>query len=329
MTQSQGLIFDIRKFSIHDGPGIRTTVFFKGCPLACWWCHNPESQSAAQEMMLWQSRCIRCGSCAPACPQSAISAVDAPVGMAATAVDYGSAVKGAPAPETVAVRYQTNREICIVCEKCMAACAADARELVGKRMTIAEVMREIERDQAFFEDSGGGVTFSGGEPLSQRAFLLELLKGCKALDLHTAVDTSGYAPWKAIESIRPFTDLFLYDLKVMDDARHREYTGVPNGLILHNLQALAEHGSRIIIRVPIIPGLNDDQQNIEQVGQFVRNLPNIERVDILPYHPSAEGKYERLGKEYHLPDTQTPSDEHMQEIAAWLEKYHLSVKIGG
>lgn len=308
MSELHGTIFDIRKFSLHDGPGIRTTVFFKGCPLSCWWCHNPESQSPAPEVMLWESRCIRCGACVSTCALEAISRVE----------------DGQNGPV-----YTTDREVCTVCGSCASACAADARELVGQRMSVADVMQQIARDSIFFEESGGGVTFSGGEPMVQRAFLAELLKASKALDIHTAVDTSGYTPWKSLESILDDTDLFLYDLKLMDDTRHRQVTGVPNGLILHNLRALSERGKRIILRVPVVPGVNDDAANLHAVGDFAASLPHLERVDILAYHPSALGKYERLGKPYHLPDTRSPSEERMQEITHLLEQHNLIVKTGG
>lgn len=302
------MIFDIRKFSLHDGPGIRTTVFFKGCPLSCWWCHNPESQSPAPEVMLWESRCIRCGTCVSSCALEAADLANDPQGGQQPTID---------------------RDVCTVCGSCISACAADARELVGRRVAVPEVMKDIERDVIFFDESGGGVTFSGGEPLAQRSFLAELLKACKALEIHTALDTSGYAPWKVVDSIRGDVDLFLYDLKLIEDSRHRQYTGVPNGLILHNLRALSERGHRIILRVPVIPGVNDDAQNLEAIGEFAASLPHLERVDILPYHPSAMGKYERLGKPYRLPDTQTPTDERMNEITHLLEQYNLIVKIGG
>ena len=259
-------------------------------------------------MMLWDSRCIRCGECVSAC---AVEAIDASaIGL----------------PEA---RYVTDRDVCTVCGSCITACAADAREMVGKRMTVDEVMAQIERDTIFFEESGGGVTFSGGEPMTQRFFLAELLKACKALDIHTAVDTSGYTTWKALDTIRGLTDLFLYDLKLMDDARHRHFTGVPNGLILHNLRALSERGHRIILRVPIIPGVNDDAANLHAIAEFAAGLPHLERVDILPYHPSAIGKYERLGKPYRLNGTPMPADDQMDGVKTLLENHDLLVKIGG
>ncbi len=303
MTELTGLIFDIRRFSLHDGPGIRTTVFFKGCPLACWWCHNPESQSASPEIMLWESRCIRCGECAQVCTTEAVEEVDG--------------------------GFITDREICIACATCTEVCAADARELVGRRLTLEDVMQQIERDRVFFDESGGGVTFSGGEPLLQRPFLAALLKRCKMLGLHTTVDTSGYTPWQVLDSVREDVDLFLYDLKLIDDVAHRKYTGVPNGLILHNLRALAEHGAHIIVRVPIVPGINDDEENLRQIAIFTASLPHIERVDLLPFHNSATGKYERLGKPYQLANTSTPTDAEMQNIVHLMEQHHLTVKIGG
>lgn len=259
-------------------------------------------------MMLWESRCIRCGECVSTCAVEAIEA-------------SGMSMQGE--------RFVTDRDVCTVCGSCITTCTADARELVGKRMTVAEVMAQIERDAIFFEESGGGVTFSGGEPMTQRFFLAELLKACKALDIHTALDTSGYTPWKALDSIRANTDLFLYDLKLMDDARHRQYTGVPNGLILHNLRALSERGHRIILRVPIIPGINDDAANLHAIAEFAAGLPHLERVDILPYHPSALGKYERLGKPYRLNGTPMPSDDQMDSVKTLLEAHDLLVKVGG
>jgi pyruvate formate lyase activating enzyme len=197
-------------------------------------------------------------------------------------------------------------------------------------MTADKVMAEIVRDLPFFEDSGGGVTFSGGEPLMQRAFLTELLQRCKELDIHTTLDTSGYTPWTVLDSVRGLVDLFLYDLKLMDDARHLRYTGVHNGLILKNLRALAEHGHRIIVRVPVVPGLNDDEDNLHHIASFAAGLPNIERVDLLPYHASAEGKYQRLDKPYPMPvETATPGEARMAEITSLMEEHHLTVHIGG
>ena len=308
---ASGLIFDIRKFSVHDGPGIRTTVFFKGCPLDCWWCHNPELQLPMPEVMLWPSRCLRCGSCIPRCPIEAIQEVE----------DY---TPGAAAPPTI----QTDREICTACGTCIDSCAADARQMVGRKMTLAEVMAEIERETPFYEDSGGGVTFSGGEPMMQRSFLLALLKACKDKEIHTALDTSGFTPFEAFASLLPFVDLFLYDLKLVDDERHRRFTGVSNALILANLRALSERGCRIFLRVPVIPGINDDEPNLSALLDLVASL-RLERVDLLPYHAAAEGKYARLDKPNRMQGTLSPSDAFMSELARRVAERGVPARVGG
>jgi pyruvate formate lyase activating enzyme len=298
-----GTVFDVKKFSIHDGPGIRTTVFFKGCPLICRWCHNPESQAPEPELVFWENRCIGCGACLEVCDQGAISwNGDAP---------------------------STDGEKCVLCGACADVCYAEAREIVGREMTVAQVMAEIERDVPFYDESGGGATFSGGEPLLQPDFLLALLRACKAQEVHTAVDTCGFAPWQVLDGIREDTDLFLYDLKLMDDARHRAFTGVSNELILQNLQLLSERGHAIFLRVPIVPGVNDDDENVRQIGAFAAALPHLNRVDVLPYHHAAASKYARLSKVYELPETRPPSDERMAEIAQILQGFGLRVKPGG
>jgi len=299
----KGIVFDIKKFSIHDGPGIRTTIFLKGCPLNCWWCHNPESHTLAPKMVFRENRCIRCGACLAACPQGAIS--------------------------WDGDQVSTNREKCTLCGACVQACHAEAREIVGREMTVAQVMTEIERDVAFYDESGGGVTFSGGEPLLQPDFLLALLRACKEKEIHTTLDTCGFAAWETLDSIRKTVDLFLYDLKLMDDASHQKFTGVSNALILRNLQALLQQGHPIVLRVPIIPGINDDDRNIRQIGEFVAALPPLSEVDILPYHPTAIEKYRRLAKTYKLPETPPPTDQQMTEIARILRGFGLPVKIGG
>lgn len=298
----RGVVFDIRRFSVHDGPGLRTTVFFKGCPLRCYWCHNPESQHRRLELLYWPERCIQCQSCVAACPQGAI--------------------------HWERERLVMHDTKCTLSGACVRACYADARQIAGRYMTAAEVMSEIERDVSFYDSSGGGVTFSGGEPLLQADFLKALLEACRSAEIHTALDTSGFATWEILERVRPLVDLFLYDIKLMDPVRHRKYTLAFNLRILDNLQRLAGLGHNIVVRVPIIPGINDDLENLRATGAFTTGL-GLSRIDLLPYHAAAMGKYERLHRAYRLPGLQTPSDERMLEIAHVFEGFDLQVHVGG
>ncbi len=297
-----GIIFNIQRYSIHDGPGIRTTVFLKGCPLNCWWCQNPESQLSGQEMLFWGVRCIGCGACSTICPSNAIQIKN-----------------GIPV---------TEKEKCILCGKCTEKCPALAREMIGKKLTTEEVTKEIEKDLVFYEESGGGVTFSGGEPLGQSEFLEGLLNGCREKKIHTAVDISGYISWRILKKIIPKVDLFLYDLKIMDSERHKKYTGVFNEIILENLKKLSSVHNNIFIRFPIIPGINDDSQNIKETGEFLSSL-KIAQVNILPYHYIGIDKYRRLGRNYKLVTTQPPSEEKLSEVSAILSKFNLNVKLRG
>ena len=298
-----GTVFDIKKFSIHDGPGIRTTIFLKGCPLSCLWCHNPESQSPHPEIHYFENRCILCEDCASLCPNNAISFAD----------DIRT----------------WDTDICQFCGKCAEACPTEAIQLVGEEATLTEIMREIEKDVIYYDQSGGGVTFSGGEPLQQVDFLCDLLKKSKAHEIHTAVDTSGLAPWSSFEKILPYTDLFLYDLKIMDDEAHKKFTGVSNRVILQNLRQLASTQTKIRVRIPIIPRINDSEENINATIVFLANLAQIREVDLLPYHNIATDKYHRMAHDYALGNVKTPSDERMKELAGIFEKEGFSVKIGG
>jgi pyruvate formate lyase activating enzyme len=298
----QVLIFDLKKYSINDGPGIRTTVFFKGCPLRCSWCHNPEGQSFAPEVMIRALRCLAgCSECVAACPEDAIT-------------------------KTAGVPVLDRRK-CNACGKCTEACPTEAVEMVGRRLNSAQLLREIERDRIFQEQSGGGVTFSGGEPLSQPDFLSEILGYCQKKEIHTAVDTCGFAAAEVLERISPKTDLFLYDLKVIDEKRHRAFTGESNRLILENLRRLAAMGKKIIIRLPVVPGVNDDEENIRDMARFLGSLGAVSEISLLPYHKLGRDKYRGLAKK--AEDEYTPpSTECLERIRKDLEQNGFRVSMG-
>lgn len=300
---SEGIIFDIKRYAIHDGPGIRTTIFFKGCPLHCPWCHNPEGIKLQREMIFWEDRCISCGDCEGVCPQKAI---------------------------TMNGKFPIiNTAKCDLCGECLKVCHPEAIEIVGRKYTVDEVMGEIEKDLIFYDESGGGVTFSGGEPLMQINFLTEILKKCKERYIHTALDTTGYAGRKALDRVIDYVDLFLYDIKLMDSKKHKAFTGVPNEPILENLRYLSEKRKKINVRVPVIPGVNDDRKNLEATASFLSSLPEIELVSLLPYHNSWINKFKRLDREWKPYIVTPPGEERIEEIKYKFEKYGLNVKIGG
>ena len=297
-----GRVFNIQRYSLHDGPGIRTTVFLKGCPLRCWWCHNPESQDPRADIVYVNGRCVRCGGCGTACP------LHNPVFDRTTDPDA---------------------DRCIRCGQCVDACPTEARQLLGRETSLEQLFRELIRDEVFWDESGGGVTISGGEPLVQGEFVLELLQALKGRGIHTTVDTSGFVPRETLLATAPFTDLDLYDIKLIDARLHELYTGVPNRLILDNLAALAQIHNNLWIRVPVIPGINDAPEELAAIARLARSLPSVKQVNLLPYHNTACHKFGRLGQTYRLPDVKTPGEADMQAAARPFAELGLLTFSGG
>ena len=296
----QGWVFDIQRYSVNDGPGIRTTVFLKGCPLGCLWCDNPESQYKLPELLYLPSLCVNCQRCVAVC-------------------EFGATTVG---PDG---NIQIDRSLCQVCGKCVEACLTGARVLMGRLMGVEEVVQVVNKDTLFYRNSGGGVTVSGGEPTHQAEFVKALLARCHESGLHTALDTCGLVEWDVLEGILEYADLVLFDLKHMDSEEHRKLTGVGNEIILQNLERLAKL-KQVVVRIPLIPGLTDSKTNIEASGEFLARI-GASKVDVVPYHQLGMGKYERLGKKYALTDVEPMSDEGTDLCIQVLERYGLEVDI--
>ncbi|MDR1557314.1 MAG: glycyl-radical enzyme activating protein [Tannerellaceae bacterium] len=300
------LFFDIKRYSINDGPGIRITLFLKGCPLSCVWCHNPEGIQPRKEKMYTRKKCIGCRTCVEHCPYQAIY----------------------PTAEGM----KTNTEACRLCGQCAAVCPTKAMEISGTEYSVDYLMREIEKETIFMDRSGGGVTFCGGEPLLHPDVLLELLRRCRSLGIHRAMDTTLYAREEVVAEVMKETDLFLVDLKQMDSGKHRYYCGVPNERILANLRRVTEAGKALVIRIPLIEGVNADEENITRSATYLASLPWERRlVHLLPYHDIAKGKHEKLGTRYN-PDRiplAPPSEKALAHCCSIFRQYGIETVIGG
>jgi pyruvate formate lyase activating enzyme len=288
-----GLVFDIKKFAIHDGPGIRTTVFLKGCPLTCLWCHNPESQARWPEISFLPEKCIGCGFCFKNCPRGL--------------------------HEMQAGKHVLNRTACVRCGECTAECYAGALEIIGKNMTVEEVLDDVLKDRPFYETSGGGMTISGGEPIQQFEFTKALLVAAKENNLHTCLDTSGWAAQKQYRQLIDSVDIFLYDLKETDPAKHEEFTGVTLAPILKNLREIDRLGKKIMLRCPIIPGLNDREEHLREIARIANGLKNLLEIDVLPYHPLGKSKSARIGKISPVASSEFPKEAQIKSWCATIQ----------
>lgn len=299
-------ITNIQKFSIHDGDGIRTTVFFKGCPLKCEWCHNPETQKFEKEMQVDREKCTGCGACAAVCPNGAIH------------MEEGRPILDA--------------EVCVFCGKCTRFCPTGAREVIGQEYTVKELVKELMKDQMFYEESGGGVTLSGGEVMSMDMdYLLAVAKELKRQDVTLTIDTCGFVPYEKFQELLPYVNTFLYDVKVMDPELHKKYMGTDNALILENLVRLAKDGARIYIRIPTVKEVNGNEENMKETIAFLQEHDiHPAQINLLPYHDTGSGKYRKLDMEYKGTDLHAPDKEEMEALAAlFINAGYKNTKIGG
>jgi pyruvate formate lyase activating enzyme len=300
----KGIIFDVKRFATSDGPGIRTLVFLKGCPLKCRWCANPESQSVAPELIYYSKNCMGCGRCVAACPQGAIQ----------------------PNPNTGSL--MVDRKKCTACGKCVDVCYYEARKLVGQETTVSELIKTIRKDKQFYDNSNGGVTLTGGEPLSQPDFSRELLKACKQAGISTAMETSGYAPWQQIEGILPYLDLLFLDIKQVDPELHREFTGVSNAQILGNLAQLNEKfGGDLIVRIPFIPNCNNSDEIISRMIEFVSHFKTVKRIEVLPYHRFGITKYAGLDRHYDLEGVDAVRKQDLEYLQKLGNRLSITVQV--
>lgn len=299
-----GIIFNIQKFSLHDGPGIRTTVFMKGCPLHCDWCSNAESMSPKPELGIIRSLCNHCGKCIEACPEKVIR-------------------------YTADKVIHIDRNNCTACGKCVDVCYPGALTIYGRRVTLDDVFKEVCRDKSFYESGGGGVTVSGGEPLRQAEFVAALFEKCREVDISTCLDTTGHTASEKLEKVLAVTDYVLFDIKHMDRAIHRRFTGQPNDLILENAQVVAASGAEMLCRIPLITGVNDTVANITATARFIKSLGEDIAVELLPYHRLGAGKYQMLDKRYPGESFATPAPEQVESVKEKFEQLNVQCSIGG
>ncbi len=301
MDQINGYVFDIQRYSIHDGPGIRSTVFLKGCPLTCVWCSNPESQKQVPQLLYLKHLCSRCHKCVDICPNKAIRVL----------------------PEG---DLEVDRDLCVGCGFCVDICPAEARQVSGKLMSVEEVIDIVKRDALFYKNSDGGVTFSGGEATAQPEFLLALLRECKKLGFHTTLDTCGFVKWDILEPVLEYVDLVLFDVKQTNPKKHQQYTGVSNKLIFENAKRILSQNIPVILRAVLIPGCNDSDEDIRALAEFALELGGPE-INLMLYHKLGIKKYESLGMKYKLENAEPFADEKIEHIKEQILSYGLNVKV--